>query len=85
MVVTVRSLCFKCATHKYLKEQLLGKGGTERQGKVAGVLLAHAVQAREWANSLLEGMVCFDSELVQAINTQLWFEHCLLTICPSSM
>ena len=54
-------MCFKLATHNYLKEQLLGKGGTEPQGKVARVLLAHAVQAREWANSLLEGMECFDS------------------------
>jgi hypothetical protein len=78
-------LCFKLATHNYLKEQLLGKGGTEPQGKVARVLLAHAVQAREWANPLLEGMECFDSELAQAINTQLWFEHCLHTNCPSSM
>ena len=74
------SLCFKLATHSYSKEQLLGKAGTEQKGRVARVLLVHAVQAREWANSLLEGMENFDSELAQAINAQPWFEnraHCL--------
>ena len=67
------------------KEQLLGKAGTDQKGRVARVLLARAAQAREWANSLLEGVENFDSELAQAINAQPWFENCLHTVCPSSI
>lgn len=54
-----------------VKEQLLGaidKNG--KKGTVAMDILTHASQAREWANSLLDGCDSFDPEVVQAISEQ---------------
>ena len=48
-----------------VKDQLLGMGGMKEKNQVALKLLSKASQAREWANSLLDGND-FDPEIAKA-------------------
>jgi hypothetical protein len=45
------------------------------KGRVAMATVSHANQAREWANSLLDGCDGFDPETAQAISEKAVHRH----------
>lgn len=60
-----------------MQDQLLGKCGQKMEkGRVAMATVSHANQAREWANSLLDGCDGFDPETAQAISEKSSAQTC---------